>query len=245
MTGITGVPTRAWVAVVAACAALLLLVGLASNAAPMSIGNESRADELVQPKPLSESQTDDSDLIPEQRISEDPVVFPPYVDAAIAVIALALSAVAVVMLLRSHLIRWRLLSWARPGRATMTAEPASEAEVADRLATAAAEMRQGLLDGDARLAVQRCYALVESGFGADDLARHASETPLQYLHRIFGADVDSAGVDQPLRRLTSLFERARFSDQSITEAMRSDAAEALGQIERHYRSRAEATLTAP
>ena len=54
-----------------------------------------------------------------------------------------------------------------------------------------------------------------------------SETPTEYLQRIF---VMSGAAAPPARALTGLFERARYSDRPVDEAMRSEAIAALGSL---------------
>lgn len=89
-------------------------------------------------------------------------------------------------------------------------------------------------EGDPRVAIQRAYAAVETGFGSRQFARKPAETPLRYLERVFGRDLERAA---PLQELTALFERARFSTQPITEAMRAQAIASVTEIRTHYRSR--------
>lgn len=230
-------PSRSLLAIIVACAALLTAVGLASNAAPISVAKEpGRAASIGQ----TDAQPDRVNL-PEAVGVGEPINIPPFVGIAVTIVACLIFARGVLLLLQPHIRRWRLFGWARRGNVDVSQQPHEDADIdAERLASAAAQMRRGLLGGDARLAVQRCYALVESGFGDDDLARGAAETPLQYLERLFGA-VDP-GIDRALRRLTALFERARFSDQEVTEAMRDDASLALEEVEGFYRDAAQGQL---
>jgi len=90
------------------------------------------------------------------------------------------------------------------------------------------------IEGDPRAAIQRAYAAVETGFGSRDLARKPAETPLRYLQRVFGRNLDQSA---PLQQLTVLFEAARFSSAPVTEQMRTQAIEAFAEIREHYRSR--------
>jgi uncharacterized protein DUF4129 len=77
---------------------------------------------------------------------------------------------------------------------------------------------------DPRKAVIGAYAKMERTLAARGFARHDAEAPDEYLARILevvGASGHSA------RRLTRLFERARFSEHEIDQAMKDDAIEAL------------------
>ena len=77
---------------------------------------------------------------------------------------------------------------------------------------------------DPRQAVRLAYSMVEAGFGALDAKRRPTESETEYLRRL----LPQLGVGaDPMRRLTALFERARFSDHEITAAMRSEAVSAL------------------
>jgi hypothetical protein len=78
---------------------------------------------------------------------------------------------------------------------------------------------------DARLAVIAAYARMERGLAARGFARQPAETPTEYFRRALTADegVVVAVSTEPLRELTSLAERARFSTSPIDESMRSRA----------------------
>jgi Domain of unknown function (DUF4129) len=77
---------------------------------------------------------------------------------------------------------------------------------------------------DPRLAVIRTYARMERTFGAHGLPRRPFEAPLEYLERILAFVQASA---YSARRLTQLFERARFSEHDVDPQMRDEAIEAL------------------
>jgi len=96
---------------------------------------------------------------------------------------------------------------------------------------AAAVLRQALVAieevDDPRQAIRLAYSLVEAGFGDLDARRGPSESESEYLSRLLpglGASADS------MRRLTDLFEQARFSAHSITEDMRADAVGSLAAL---------------
>src|SRR6266536_1408183 len=66
-----------------------------------------------------------------------------------------------------------------------------------------------------------------AGLAAAGLPRHAAEAPLEYVARVLEqANVQPASV----RRLADLFERAKFSQHTIDEAMRAAAIEAVTTI---------------
>jgi Domain of unknown function (DUF4129) len=77
---------------------------------------------------------------------------------------------------------------------------------------------------DPRRAVIRTYARMERTFGAHGLPRRPFEAPLEYLERMLGFVEVSA---HSVRRLTQLFERARFSEHEVDGQMRDEAIEAL------------------
>jgi Domain of unknown function (DUF4129) len=91
---------------------------------------------------------------------------------------------------------------------------------------------------DARRAVVAAYARMERGLAASGFARLASETPTEYLRRALGARAseDRPIAIEPLRELTTLAERARFSVAPIDEAMRERAIAALQQIRADLRA---------
>ena len=87
---------------------------------------------------------------------------------------------------------------------------------------------------DPRRAVVAAYAGMERSLGAHGVPRRAPETPVEYLARVFGGTPLSPG---PAERLTSLYERARFSHHRIDLVMRDQAVAALGDIRRELGER--------
>ena len=80
---------------------------------------------------------------------------------------------------------------------------------------------------DPRKAVIRAYARMEKTFGAYGVPREEHETPLEYVARA----LDSLRVSSfAVRRLVSLFERAKFSPHTIETSMKDDAIEALAGL---------------
>jgi Tfp pilus assembly protein PilN len=103
--------------------------------------------------------------------------------------------------------------------------PDPNAVLAAELSAALAETLDDLeREPDPRKAVIGAYARMERTLAAKGLPRHDSETPLEYLERAL--DVVQAG-GHSARRLTRLFERARFSPHTIDERMKQDAIAAL------------------
>src|SRR4051812_17041770 len=80
---------------------------------------------------------------------------------------------------------------------------------------------------DPRVAVIAAYAQMEQALGMAGLPREISEAPREYLGRVLpqvGAGADSVG------RLTSLFERAKFSPHEIDGTMKEEAISALESL---------------
>jgi len=77
---------------------------------------------------------------------------------------------------------------------------------------------------DPRKAVIGAYVKMERTLAARGFPRRESEAPLEYLGRILGI-VEGSG--HSARRLTRLFERARFSPHEIDQKMKDDAIDSL------------------
>lgn len=80
---------------------------------------------------------------------------------------------------------------------------------------------------DPRKAVIAAYARMERSLGSYGLARRPAEAPLEYLGRVLAELTGSAAA---ARRLTRLFERAKFSEHSIDARMKEDAIAAVGAV---------------
>ena len=80
---------------------------------------------------------------------------------------------------------------------------------------------------DPRQAVIRAYARMERTMAAGGVPRRESEAPFEYLARMLDVVQVSA---HSARRLTQLFERARFSPHAIDGRMKQDAIEALSGV---------------
>lgn len=80
---------------------------------------------------------------------------------------------------------------------------------------------------DPRKAVISSYARMERTFAAYRVPRDASETPLEYVARA----LDSLSVSaHAVRRLTLLFERAKFSAHDVDAGMKDEAIETLAGL---------------
>lgn len=117
------------------------------------------------------------------------------------------------------------------------------AEPGDDLAPAAEEVSL-LLDyalhdlraeRDLRRAVIAAYARMERTLADHGLPRRRSEAPLEYLERALGRLRASSRAG---RRLTDLFEWAKFSDHEVDAAMRDEAVAALTQVRDELRAAA-------
>lgn len=80
---------------------------------------------------------------------------------------------------------------------------------------------------DPRRAVVAAYARMEAVLGSAGLPRRPNETSAEYCRRVLerlGAAAHAAA------RLTALFERARYSEHPIDDAMRAEAIDAVHQV---------------
>jgi hypothetical protein len=75
--------------------------------------------------------------------------------------------------------------------------------------------------------VIKAYAAMERTLAEQELPRKPAETPLEYLRRMLQ---DLGGRADPARRLTGLFEEAKFSAHVIDEPMRQDALTCLAAL---------------
>ena len=102
-------------------------------------------------------------------------------------------------------------------------------EFEDELRAAVAEGLDRLEStAEPRAAIVACYAAMQRIVAASGVPRRASDTPFELLARVLR---ERSEVGPGADRLTVLFERAKFSDHPITEAMRREAIEALESIE--------------
>jgi hypothetical protein len=90
---------------------------------------------------------------------------------------------------------------------------------------------------DVRRAIIAAYARMERTLAARGLPRHRAEAPLEYLERaLLHLDASAASV----RRLTDLFERAKFSPHEPEPAMKEEAIDALVALRDELRAAAAA-----
>ncbi len=82
-------------------------------------------------------------------------------------------------------------------------------------------------DTDARRAVIQAYARMERVLAIHAVPRRPYETPVELLAR---ALVELDIREPAIRRLTELFEYAKFSPHAVDQAMRADALESLAAI---------------
>lgn len=99
---------------------------------------------------------------------------------------------------------------------------------ADALAAAVDESLDDLrAEQDPRRAVIAAYARLERVLASHGLPRRPSEAPLEYLARMLG----ELSVSPPAaRRLTDLFERAKFSQHAVGPEMKEQAIGALETV---------------
>jgi hypothetical protein len=79
-------------------------------------------------------------------------------------------------------------------------------------------------DPNLRRAIVAAYARMEHALGRAGLPRHPSEAPFEYVERALGSLETSSDSAQ---RLTTLFERAKFSHHEPAPEMRNEAIDAL------------------
>src|SRR5262249_25384281 len=132
----------------------------------------------------------------------------PTLAAAAAGAALALVAIALVV--RSEI-----------GRSS----PPSEEPQIDEAVSAGIDALEA--EADPRRGVIRAYAAMERTLGERGFARRAAETPLEYLTRLLARVEAGASA---ATRLTSLYERAKFSSHEIDESMGQNAVAALHDL---------------
>ncbi len=102
-----------------------------------------------------------------------------------------------------------------------------------RIAEALSDVLDETLDdlraeSDPRRAVIAAYARMERALAAHGVPRRRFEAPHEYLGRVL-AEVTGGGL--AARRLTALFERARFSPHEIDVSMKDEAIEAIETLQ--------------
>jgi hypothetical protein len=88
-------------------------------------------------------------------------------------------------------------------------------------------------DPDLRRAIIAAYSRMEAALAAAGIPRDPAEAPLEYVERaLVSLDTSAASV----RRLTDLFEWARFSHHEPEPSMRDDAVDALVAVRDELRA---------
>ena len=122
---------------------------------------------------------------------------------------------------------WLYYNW-RASKKRRAIRPSQEKSVADDLAASIGYAIDDLeAEPDARRAVIAAYARMEAVLAGNGLRRRPSETPVEYLRRIL---LGLTARGDSVRRLTALFEQAKFSRHEIDATMKHDAIEALRDI---------------
>ena len=128
------------------------------------------------------------------------------------------------------LIVLALGAWWYAGRARKRArgELVRENLLATEVAAAIDESLDDLrAEPDPRRAVIAAYARLERVLAAHRLPRRPSEAPLEYLRRMLD---DLAVRPEAVRRLTNLFERAKFSQHAVGMEMKEEAISGLETV---------------
>jgi len=89
-------------------------------------------------------------------------------------------------------------------------------------------------DPDIRRAIVAAYARMERALAAAGVPRDPAEAPLEYLERVL-LSLDASA--EAVRRLTDLFEWARFSHHEPEPSMRDEAVDALVAVRDELRAR--------
>jgi hypothetical protein len=148
----------------------------------------------------------------------------PAVDVGVTVVLLVLAVVVAgfALLALSASAPWAdIARWFRIRRGERPHPPQELA------AAISAGMRDLEFGDDPRSAVIACYRRCEAALAAQRRRRYLSETPREFMRGALAALVLPANA---VRALLLVFERARFSDLAVTEADRSVALGALGEI---------------
>lgn len=140
--------------------------------------------------------------------------------------------VLLVVVLAAAGIAAYLLARRRRERAALPERVAAE-HVAESLGDDFDDLRA---EPDPRRAVIAAYARLESALASSGLPRRPAETPEEYVVRILDALEVRRG---PVRELTDLYERAKFSQHTVDERMRERAIAALVRIRDELRALAE------
>lgn len=191
------------------------------------------------------SRTATTDPLPEAPTGADPgtapgVAEPPARGSIVGIAVLTLVA-GVIILLLSGLRRNRIplvqdLVDVGPDEPGLNIVGASEAELDDEDVVLADDVAAALVaditvdlrsEPDPGRAVRYAYARVEQRLASLGIERRPAESEPELLRRALGVLGDEG---RALADLTALFERARFSDEPVPEALRTGALTALEQL---------------
>jgi len=190
-------------------AGALLLIALIGGGLVAGFGSSPRAPETVPPTPPGQA-------VPETTTETSDASSPAYlVGLAIAVIV----AVAVITRLRTSDREDDLIVGER-----------TDDEGAPIVAALTASLDDLEAIADPRAAVVAAYVRMQAVLGSAGLPRRPSETEAELLARILEQLGAGAG---PARRLTDLFERARYSTRPVDETMRAAAIAAVVELRAH------------
>ncbi len=122
--------------------------------------------------------------------------------------------------------------------------PPDEPSLSDRLADVFDETLNDLrAERDPRRAVIAAYARMERVLGRHGMPRQPAEAPHEYVTRVL-EELTASG--SAVRRLTTLFERAKFSAHEVDSVMKDDAIDALEAVRDELRAReVEPLIAAP
>jgi hypothetical protein len=120
--------------------------------------------------------------------------------------------------------------WTRPKRRPWEGFRTAPEAVAAALDESLDDLRS---DPDLRRAIVAAYARMEKALAAAGLPRRPAEAPLEYVERAL-LSLDTSGAS--VRRLTDLFEWARFSQHEPEPSMRDEAVDALEAVRDELRA---------
>jgi hypothetical protein len=107
-------------------------------------------------------------------------------------------------------------------------------DVTETLASALDDTLDDLrAEADPRRAVIAAYARLERALATQGFGRRPAETPEELLSRVLGR---LEVTDDSIRRLTDLFERAKFSQHEVDSGMKEEAIAALEQVRDELRA---------
>ena len=127
--------------------------------------------------------------------------------------------VVIVLIVVGGIAAYVLLT--RPNRRTLRTIRHSRRALAEAVDESLDDLRR---DPDLRRAIIAAYARMERALAYAGLPRSPAEAPYEYLERSL---VELDASSDAARRLTDLFERAKFSHHEPAESMRDEAIDAL------------------